>query len=422
MSAPTWPAPTAAGPVSGSVSVPGSKSITNRALVLAALATGPTLIRRPLRSRDTTLMAAALRRLGVEVSDVGDDIRVVPVRELTGRCAIDVGNAGTVTRFLTAFAALAEGDVTLDGDEAIRRRPLAPLIGALRDLGVEIDDGGRGAPPLTVRGRGGVRGGAVTIDASASSQFVSGLLLAAPRFQRGLDLRHQGPPVPSGPLIATTVAMLRAAGADVSEPEPDHWVVAPCALRGGEIAIEPDLSNAAPFLAAAMVTRGRVTVEGWPAETTQPGDALRGILSGLGGDCRLDAAGLTVQGTSSIRGMDLNLREASELAPTLAAMAALADSPSRLRGIAHMRGHETDRLAALVQEINGLGGDAGELEDGIEIRPRPLHGGVFHTYDDHRMATAGAVIGLAVPGVEVENIATTGKTLPNFVDLWTMLR
>ncbi|HEX4214421.1 MAG TPA: 3-phosphoshikimate 1-carboxyvinyltransferase [Candidatus Dormibacteraeota bacterium] len=422
MLAPTWPAPTAAGPVSGSVSLPGSKSITNRALLIAALASEPSLLRRPLRSRDTQLMSEGLRRLGVTITDEGDDIRVVPVPELRGECAIDVGNAGTVMRFLPAAAALAEGDVAFDGDEAMRRRPLAPLLDGLRQLGVEIDDEGRGAPPLTVRGRGGVPGGAVTIDASESSQLISGLLLAAPRFARGLDLRHVGRPVPSAPLIATTVAMLRAAGAQVSEPEPDHWVVAPGRLRGGEVAIEPDLSNAAPFLAAAMVTGGRVTVEGWPRETTQPGDALRTILADLGGVCELDGAGLTVQGGRAISGRDLDLRPCSELATTIAALATLADTPSRLTGIGHIRGHETDRLAALVREINGLGGDASELEDGIEIRPRPLHGGVFHTYDDHRLATAGAVIGLAVPGVEVENIATTGKTLPNFVDLWTILR
>ncbi|RAY13411.1 3-phosphoshikimate 1-carboxyvinyltransferase [Actinomadura craniellae] len=415
----TWPAPVAAGPVDATVALPGSKSMTNRALILAALADGPTLVEAPLRSRDTLLMAAALRALGVDVEDEGADWRVRP-GALRGPAAVDVGLAGTVMRFLPPVAALADGEVTIDGDPRARERPMGPLLTALHRLGAEINDGGRGALPFTVRGRGGLAGGPVTIDASGSSQLVSGLLLAAPRFEKGVEVRHEGPPVPSAPHLAMTVAMLRAAGASV-ETGTDLWRVASGPVRGGVTAIEPDLSNAAQFLGAALVTGGRVTVPGWPAETTQPGDALRGLLASMGAEVTDGPAGLTVRGTGGFRGIDADLREVGELTPVLAALAALADSPSRLTGIAHLRGHETDRLAALVAELNALGGDARELPDGLEIRPRPLRGGVFRTYDDHRMVMAAAVLGLAVPGIEVENVATVGKTLPGFTGLWTAM-
>ncbi|WP_030164993.1 3-phosphoshikimate 1-carboxyvinyltransferase [Spirillospora albida] len=419
MSAPHWPAPVAPGPVDAVVPIPGSKSMTNRALILAALAGDPVRIVRPLRSRDTALMAGALRALGVAVRDDGDDWEVVP-GELTGPARVDVGLAGTVMRFLPPVAALAAGEVAIDGDPRARERPMGPIITALRALGADIDDGGRGALPFVVRGTGAVPGGPVTIDASGSSQLVSGLLLAAPRFGKGVEVRHEGPPVPSAPHLAMTVRMLRDAGAQVDAGD-DVWRVAPGPLRGGTSVIEPDLSNAAQFLGAALVTGGRVTVPGWPAETTQPGDALRGLLAQMGAEVAWSPDGLTVRGTGAFRGLDADLHEVGELTPVLAALAALAGSPSRLTGIAHLRGHETDRLAALVAEINGLGGDVRELPDGLEIRPRPLRGGVFRTYDDHRMVMAAAVLGLAVPGVEVENAATVGKTLPDFTERWASL-
>ncbi|XRQ04405.1 3-phosphoshikimate 1-carboxyvinyltransferase [Actinomadura welshii] len=419
MPTPHWPAPVAPAPVDATVSLPGSKSMTNRALILAALTDEPTCITQPLRSRDTELMADALRALGVGIGDDFDDWQVLP-GELRGPARVDVGLAGTVMRFLPPVAALASGDVAVDGDPRARERPMGPIITALRALGAAVDDGGRGALPFTVRGTGSVRGGEVVIDASGSSQLVSGLLLAAPRFEKGVEVRHQGPPVPSAPHLAMTVQMLREAGAAV-EAEENRWRVAPGALRGGEWVIEPDLSNAAPFLAAALVTGGRVTVPGWPAETTQPGDALRGLLTAMGAGVSRGPDGLTVRGPDRLSGLDVDLHEVGELTPVLAALAALADSPSRLRGIAHLRGHETDRLAALVTEINGLGGDARELPDGLEIRPRPLHGGVFRTYDDHRMVMAAAVVGLAVPGIEVENPGTVGKTLPDFTQSWASM-
>jgi 3-phosphoshikimate 1-carboxyvinyltransferase len=412
-----WSAPVADGPADARVALPGSKSMTNRALILASLAGDPSLVRRPLRSRDTLLMAGALRALGVTIEDAGDDWRVTP-GELRGPATLDVGLAGTVMRFVPPVAALALGDVFFDGDPYARRRPMGTILAALRVLGAEVDGD---ALPFTVRGAGTVPGGSVTIDASGSSQMVSGLLLAAPRFGKGAEVRHEGPPVPSGAHLTMTVRMLREAGASV-ETGDNVWRVHPGGLRGGEIDIEPDLSNAAPFLAAALVTGGRVTVRDWPAETTQPGDELRRLLAEMGATVTYEDGDLTVRG-GAIHGIDVDLGDVSELSCVLAAVAALAEGPSRLRGIAHMRGHETDRLAALTTEINGLGGDVRELPDGLEIRPRPLHGGVFHTYDDHRMVMAGAVLGLAVPGVEVENPATVGKTLPEFGELWAeMLR
>ncbi|MCO5991736.1 3-phosphoshikimate 1-carboxyvinyltransferase [Actinoallomurus rhizosphaericola] len=416
---PLWSAPAADGPVDAVVALPGSKSMTNRALVLAALADEPSLIRRPLRSRDTLLMAGALRSLGVAVDEAEEGAWRVTPGELRGPATLDVGLAGTVMRFVPPVAALASGTVSFDGDPHARKRPMGPILAALRALGVEVEGD---ALPFAVRGTGAVPGGSVTIDASGSSQFVSGLLLAAPRYAKGIEVRHEGPPVPSAAHLAMTMRMLTDVGVSV-ESAPDVWRVHPGGVRGGEADIEPDLSNAAPFLAAALVTGGRVTVRDWPAETTQPGDALRHLLADMGGSATYEAGDLTVRGSGRIHGIDVDLGDVSELTCVIAALAALADGPSRLRGIAHMRGHETDRLAALTTEINGLGGDVRELPDGLEIRPKPLRGGVFHTYDDHRMVMAGAVLGLAVPDVEVENLPTVGKTLPEFGELWTeMLR
>jgi 3-phosphoshikimate 1-carboxyvinyltransferase len=399
------------------VPVPGSKSVTNRALVLAALAEKPSLVRRPLRARDTELMASALRSLGTGISEVDGDWRVTPGR-LTGGADVDCGLAGTVMRFVPPVAALADGDVRFDGDARARERPMSVIVDALRALGVEVSDGGRGALPFTIHGRGRVPGGVVTIDASASSQFVSALLLAAPRFDKGVEVRHVGPPVPSQPHIDMTLELLDQQGAAVSTPAPDVWRVEPGPLRAWERMVEPDLSNAAPFLAAGLVTRGRVTVPDWPLDSRQPGYWLPYLLGRYGARRREDSAGLTVTAGGGLHDLDIDLGDVGELTPVLAAVAALAEQPSRFRGIAHLRGHETDRLAALARELNGLGGDVEETPDGLVIRPRPLHGGVFRTYDDHRLATAAAVLGLVVPGVEVENVATTGKTLPGFVDMW----
>ncbi|GGT07832.1 3-phosphoshikimate 1-carboxyvinyltransferase [Streptomyces atratus] len=423
-----WPAPRASDAVDATVTVPGSKSVTNRALVLAALAAEPGWLRRPLRSRDTLLMAEALRAMGVGIEEgVGPDgsgeaWRVIPAG-LHGPTTIDVGNAGTVMRFLPPVAALADGPIRFDGDPRSYERPLNGVIDALRVLGARIDDDGRGSLPMTVHGGGALDGGPVSIDASSSSQFVSALLLSAPRYNQGVEVRHTGARLPSMPHIRMTVDMLRAVGAQVDEPEtggePNVWRVSPSAMLGRDLTVEPDLSNAQPFLAAALVTGGRVTIPDWPERTTQPGDALREIFTAMGGSCELTERGLTFTGSGRIHGIDVDLGEVGELTPGIAAVAALADGPSTLSGVAHLRLHETDRLAALTKEINELGGDVTETADGLHIRPRPLHGGTFHTYDDHRMATAGSIIGLAVPGVEIENVATTAKTLPDFPQMWT---
>jgi 3-phosphoshikimate 1-carboxyvinyltransferase len=398
--------------------------MTNRALVLAALADGPSTIRHPLLARDTLLMADGLGALGIGVTDGPGGGWVVTPERLRGAAAVDVGNAGTVLRFLPVVAALAEGHVVFDGDPRARVRPIRPVLDALRSLGAEIDDAGRGGLPFTVRGAGGLPGGEVTLDASGSSQFVSALLLAGPRFRDGITVVHEGPPVPSQPHIAMTVAMLREAGADVDDSAPDRWHVAPGVLRARDWVVEPDLSNAAPFLAAALVTGGQVTVTGWPEPTTQPGDQLRQLLAAMGAACVLHAGGLTVQGLGEVFGLDADLRDVGELVPVLAAVGAIAaagGAPSRLSGIGHLRGHETDRLAALANELGGLGADVEETADGLAIAPAPLHGALFHTYDDHRLATAAAVVGLTVPGVLVEDVATTAKTLPDFPERWAAM-
>jgi 3-phosphoshikimate 1-carboxyvinyltransferase len=324
-----------------------------------------------------------------------------------------------VMRFLPPLAVLADGDVLFDGDPRARQRPIGPVVAALRELGADIVPDDDASLPLLVRGRGWLLGGDVSLDASASSQFVSGLLLAAPRYVDGITVRHMGAPMPSLPHVAMTVAMLRDAGVLVETAEPDVWRVEPGPIQPGVVAVEPDLSNAAPFLAAALVTAGRITVMGWPTHTTQAGDALRGILTAMGGRCELDENGLTLHGRGAVMGIDVDLHAVGELAPVIAAVAALASTPSVLRGIRHLRDHETDRLAALTKQINGLGGDVSETDDGLHIRPRPLRGGVVSTYDDHRIATAAAVLGLIVDGVEVTDIATTAKTMPEFPRLWT---
>lgn len=417
-----WPAPRAHAPVSAVCPVPGSKSMTNRALVLAAISEGPSRITAGLLARDTKLMADAIRLLGCQVETHDHEWTITPA-PLQGPAHIDCGLAGTVMRFVPPLAALADGDVRFDGDPRARVRPMRGVIDALRLLNVPVTDEGRGTLPFTVHGDGVVDGGEVVIDASASSQFVSALLLVAARFTRGLTVRHQGPAVPSLPHIDMTVAMLKEHGVhvthDASDPTNATWTVAPGPIAAIDRRIEPDLSNAAPFLAAAAVTGGTVRIPHWPTSSTQAGAWLPRLFEHMGAQTTLNGDGLTLVGPQTLRGLDADLRDVGELVPVLAAVAALASTPSRITGIGHLRGHETDRLAALSTEINALGGNVVELSDGLEITPTPLHGGVFHTYEDHRMATAGAVIGLKVDGVEVENIATTGKTLPNFDQMWT---
>jgi len=421
-----WLSPHTTGPVIATVALPGSKSLTNRYLVLAALADGTSRLRAPLRSRDTLLMAAGLRCLGATITDLpvsssndtDCDDWMVTSASLSGAASVDCGLAGTVMRFLPPVAALADGPVAFYGDSHASSRPMAQVIDSLRALGARIEDDGRGTLPFTVHGTGRMPGGPVTLDASASSQFISALLLAGPRFEQGVTVRHEGTPVPSEPHITMTVEVLRDCGVVVDDSEANTWRVEPSQIRPLDVEVEPDLSNAAAFLAAAVVTGGTVRVPGWPESTNQGGDAIRDIFDAMGADVLLERSGLTVTGSGQISGLDVDLHDAGELTPVVVAVAALADSPSRIRGIAHLRGHESDRLAALAAEINALGGSVKETGDGLRVTPKPLRGGLFHTYDDHRMAMAGAVLGLRVPGVVIENVETTAKTLPGFADRW----
>nr|WP_176458672.1 3-phosphoshikimate 1-carboxyvinyltransferase [Rhodococcus sp. 15-649-1-2] len=418
-----WTAPLSTAPVDATVTLPGSKSITNRALIISALAGGQSTVTAALRSRDTDLMIAALQQLGVGITiDPADPTSLTVTPGALRGGSIDCGLAGTVMRFVPPLAALADGVVRFDGDEQARTRPLDTILGALRHLGADVAGD---SLPFTVTGSGTLRGGAVDIDASGSSQFVSGLMLSAAAFDDGITIHHTGKPVPSMPHIDMTVEMLRRAGVQVSTPadsgDADTWRVHPGPVDAVSWVVEPDLSNATPFLAAAAVTGGVVRVPNWPSSTTQPGDAIRGILESMGATVTLENGTLEVRGGATSTGVDIDLHDVGELTPTVAALAALADGPSHLRGIAHLRGHETDRLAALVAEIRRLGGNATETDDGLDIAPAALHGGVWRAYADHRMATAGAILGLVVPGVEVDDIGTTAKTLPGFENLWASM-
>jgi 3-phosphoshikimate 1-carboxyvinyltransferase len=420
-----WKAPVATQPVNSHVRVPGSKSVTNRALVLAALADGPSLISAPLHARDTKLMAKALQQMGVGVAEIptatGIDWRITPAASFTA-ASIDCGLAGTVMRFLPPLAVLANGPVRFDGDPTARIRPMATIVDALRQLGVAVSDDGRGTLPFTVDSHNAEISNEVLIDASASSQFVSALLLVAARLPHGLTIRHQGRTLPSMPHIEMSIEMLQDRGvvveSNVVNVQQATWKVKPSPIKALDITVEPDLSNALPFLAAAMATGGKVSVPDWPTQTTQPGGQLPALLEKMGAKVLLTDNVLTVQGPAQLIGLQQDLGDVGELTPVLAALCALATTNSHLSGIAHLRGHETDRLTALAAEINRLGGECVETADGLFIKPAKLHGGKWLSYEDHRMATAGAVIGLVVADVEVEDIATTSKTLPDFPDMW----
>lgn len=412
-----WAAPSTQNQLAATISLPGSKSLNNRELVLSALAESPTILRDTLVSRDSTLMIEALRKLGTQIEVSGTTVVVTP-KPLFGPAAIDCGLAGTVMRFVPALASLANGQIDFDGDLAARKRPMKTTIESLRSLGVLVSGE---SLPFSIQGQGVVEGGAIAIDASASSQFVSGLLLVGARFKNGLTVSHVGEHLPSMPHIEMTIDCLRNRGVDASQTGPASWRVEPGEISGGEVWIEPDLSNAGPFLAAALVAGGSVTISNWPKKTTQVGNDFDGILQQMGAKVERIGNDLVVSGTGTIQGVDIDLSTGGELTPVVAALAALAKSPTQIRGVAHLRGHETDRLSALVSEINSLGGDATETEDGMAIKPAKLHGGLWKTYEDHRMATAGAIIGLAVPGVEIEDISVTAKTIPEFGSLWEQM-
>lgn len=447
-----WAPPAATAAVRASVHLPGSKSITNRALILAALADTPTTIVGALQARDTDLMTRAVVSLGASLESSGGGTNgnnlhhgngggpassasssrptwTITPGWATAATRLDVGNAGTVLRFVPPAAALATVDVEFTGDPRAAQRPVGQLLAGLRQAGVEISDGGRDAVPFIVHGHGRVAGGAVTVDASASSQLVSGLMLAAPRYSDGIQITHEGERIPSAPHIAMTAAMLTAAGAEVEsgsrggQPAPDFWRVRPGRLSAGTVVVEPDLSNAAPFLAAALVTGGQITIPGWPAVSLQAASQILDVLGQMGAECQATPAGLKIKGTGRISGIRADLRDINEIAPVLTAVAALADSPSEFTGIGHMRLHESDRLAVLAGEIGALGGNVTELPDGLRVQPRPLRAGPdpFDSHDDHRMVMAAAVLGLAVTGLRVANAATVGKTFPAFRSLWAQM-
>jgi 3-phosphoshikimate 1-carboxyvinyltransferase len=412
-----WAAPLAKSAISAQISIPGSKSLTNRELVLSALASGPSEILNPLDSRDSNLMIQALKQLGSEIESTPNSLRITP-RTISGPAQIDCGLAGTVMRFVPPVAALAKGEVSFDGDVAARSRPMKTTVDSLRALGVEVSGSGL---PFTIHGTGEVVGGELSIDASESSQFVSGLLLVAARFKNGLTLNHTGKTLPSMPHIDMTIDTLAKRGVKVSKLSETSWRIEPGKISGRTVEIEPDLSNAGPFMAAALVAGGTVTVENWPISTTQVGNDFVSLLTLMGGQVSRNGTGMSVTGTGEINGIEIDLSSAGELTPVIAALAALAKSKSVISGVAHLRGHETNRLKALVDEINSIGGKATETEDGLIVETANLQGGLWKTYGDHRMATAGAIIGLRVPGIEIEDITVTSKTMPGFELLWSKM-
>ena len=416
-----WSAPSAKRPIHSTVSIPGSKSATNRAFVLAALGDSTSKIHKPLLARDTELMLQALEKLGCTITRTNELIEITPMKRVHQDLAIDVGLAGTVMRFVPPLAALTAGVVHFDGDQRARNRPMKTLIDSLKALKISVDDESSGSLPFSIVSDGNVQGGEITLDASESSQFISALLLAGAKFSNGLTIKHVGNKLPSLPHIEMTIDMLNQVGVKVSSIERNSWIINPTIIKSKDWLIEPDLSNAGPFIAAAMVTKGEVTIKDWPQNTTQAGNVWIEILTKMGAQVSLTEKGLTVSQSGDIKGIEFDLSDVGELTPVLVSIAVLANSNSSLTGIAHLRGHETDRLAALVENIKSIGGDAEETTDGLIIRPRKLHGGLWKSFDDHRMATAGAVIGLVVEGILVDDIKTTSKTLPDFENMWTSL-
>lgn len=418
MSPTPWLAPLAAGPIRGELSVPGSKSASARSLLLAALADGPSTLSGVLASRDTSLIQAGLTTLGARFDEADGQLRVTPAGELTGGGRIDCGLAGTVMRFLPPLAALAAQATQFFGDPAASQRPMGPLLGALSELGAGVSRPWQ--LPFTVAA-GQFRGGAVTLDASGSSQFISALLLSGARFPDGIAVTHSGGNLPSLPHIQMSVELLVRRGVAATQTGPTSWQVSPGPIAALDEAVEPDLTNAATLLAAALITGGELTTA-WP-DGVQAGGELAEVLAAFGAQLTFftgpdGTRRLTVSGANALRGADLDLSKVSELTPVAAALAALAPEPSRLYGVAHIRGHETDRLAALSTGLGGLGAQVRQTEDGLEFGPSTLHGGGFATHADHRLAHAAALVGLVVDGVVLDDVECTTKTLPDFPGMW----
>ena len=416
-----WHAPTINGAINSTLEIPGSKSATNRAFVLAALGNKNSVITNPLFARDTNLMLEALEKLGCNVVKKLNSVEISPMKKDHSEISIDVGLAGTVMRFVPPLAALSSGTSHFDGDERARNRPMKTLIESLKKLNVKVIDNYQGKLPFSINSDGQITGGEIEIDASESSQFISALMLVGAKFKNGLTIKHVGQNLPSLPHIEMTIEMLKEVGVKTNQINATTWRIENQKINSKNWVIEPDLSNAGPFLAAAMVTKGEIKIKDWPLQTTQAGNSWIEILSMMGANIQLNSKQLILKNESDIKGINYNLNDVGELTPVLVAISLFANSKSEFTGISHLRGHETNRLAALVENITAIGGDATETEDGLIINPKQLHGGVWKSFDDHRMATAGAVIGLKVKDIYVDDIATTSKTLPNFEDMWNKM-
>ena len=399
------------------VRLPGSKSITNRALVCAALASGETTLAGALFADDTEAMTEAVRSLGADVSCHPEEA-LVRVRGTdgtvgaSGGTVIDARMSGTTGRFLAPVAALSQHQVTIDGHAQLRARPFGDLVDALRGLGVAVDSpsGGDGLP---LRVRGPLRSGEATVAADRSSQFLSGLMLAGPLVPGGLTLRVDGRAV-SRSYVEMTAAVMRSFGAVVELASDAVRVEGGRYSSPGRFVVEPDASSASYFWAAAAVTGGTVRVDGLGADSIQGDARFAWLLEAMGASVAT-ADGCTQVTGGALRGIDVDLCDMSDTAPTLAVVASLADSPTTVEGIGFVRGKESDRIAAVVTELRRCGVHARELADGFAVEPgAALAGARIRTYDDHRVAMAFAVLGLVVPGIRIENPGCVAKTFPGF--------
>ncbi len=407
------------------VVVPGSKSLTNRALVVAGLAAGRSTLTGVLDADDTRAMLAGLEALGVGIERSTDGTTVTvdgvegapPVAD----ARIDARLSGTTARFLAPVLARVAGTSHLDGLPPFRRRPMGPSIAALRSLGCTVTEHGTpGHLPITVTG-GPVAGGEVAVAGEVSSQFLSGLLLAGPAFPDGLTVRVTTPLV-SVPYVEMTVEVLRWFGAEVHRPDAATFVVAGGGTRGAQLAIEPDASAASYLLAAAAITGGRVRVPGLTPASSQGDAGFAAVLARMGAEVVVDHRGTEVRGTGRLRGIEVDLGAMSDTAQTLAAVAVFAEGPTRITGIGFIRAKETDRIAAVVTELRRLGIDAREEEDGLVVHPGRPSPGVVATYDDHRMAMSFALLGLVVPGIAIADPGCVAKTFPTYFEVLEQLR
>ncbi len=409
-------------PVGGTFRVPGSKSLTNRALVCAALAEGKSVLLNASDSNDSALMANGLDQFGVLVRQEGDrwEVEGTGGRLYAPRFPIPVGNAGTTLRFFLALSALARGTVVLEGSPRMAERPNRELIDALRDAGIDAKESA-GLARYEVTG-GILRGGTVRIRQDRSSQFLSALLMVAPMAGNPVDVLIDGPRR-SESYVRMTVGVMRAFGAEVGEGDGGGFhIPAPRRYAAVEYAVEPDASGASYGFGAAAITGGEVVVPGLGAGSLQGDAGFPSLLVGMGCSMEPTERGIRLRGSPSLRGIDVDMSGMPDVVPTLVAVALFASTPTRIRNVAHLRFKESDRIGALAAEFRKLGGSLVEYEDGLEVIPAPLHGGTVATYDDHRMAMAAALVGLRVPGVEVENPGCVEKSFPRFWEEFDALR